>query len=162
MSLLKYLCLLLLPTSFSPLTCLYTFSLYWPPLCLSFTFLLFISLSHAVLSLSNTHTHKQTHTRAEKVLAYISHGICNTFSFTGGSNVLEQGTCCAELIWGERHIHSRTPKHTLSPWAFKCSNIGRKCNKHLPVNADIAYNLYTIIKSVIQEKVSEPHLREDS
>ena len=64
-------------------------------LCLSFRFLplrLTESRRSFALSLSRTHT------RAQKVLAYISHGVCNTFSFTSGSNVLEQGTCCAELI----------------------------------------------------------------
>lgn len=156
MSLLKYLCLLLLPTSFSPLTCLYTFSLYWPPLCLSFTFLLFISLSHAVLSLSNTHTHKQTHTHTGResiglyfpwYLQYIQ--LHWRQQCTGARHLL-----CRADMRRKTHTQSHTQTHT--------HTVGRKCNIHLPVNADIAYNLYTIIKSVIQEKVSEPHLREDS
>lgn len=72
-------------------------------LCLSFSHLHSIFLSNVLplsgfLFLTRTHTHTHAGRQAWNASAYISHGICNTFCFTRSSNVLEHGTCCAQLI----------------------------------------------------------------
>lgn len=83
--------------------------------------------------------HTYTHTECRKVLAYISHGVCSAFSSTCSSNVLERGTCCAELIGAGRQIRCLTSADTQRSMFFQTFQCGRRGLIVAPsVNVDIA------------------------